>query len=940
ISGADSQVTLAGNRFEVNGYKRILLLENAMTGADFSLPMVDGLDGYELATKFSVPAGITLTVQPGVSIFGRSNAGLLINGGLVAQATPGKEIVFTSSANNAAGQWAGVVFSGADARGTLDGVALRYGGGHMPPYSDPTGSLIFSNLAPNAVQVVRSQISNSGTAGWQIFNSNITQNNILDGNRLISNTGYGLRISGASQVTLANTAVLNNVGDGIFLAESGVQSTLLQTTLAGNTSGVRTLNGSTATLTNTILSNNAVGVWAETGSTITLNSTLWDANATATTGGGAVGNNTPYSGSASFDPADGYHLTLYSQALGKGQNAGISTDIDGRSRPQPAGSSPDLGADEYNQSAATEMTAEKLAIPPVWINLPDPGGNPFGELVQKYWIRFLYGSNNASDPSVNISLEDILPGSLDFKSETHTPAMDFSLLGQTLQWVTKQPVSPRQTVDIHIDTRDSQPVAGSTYTNNATLNAGGASFDLSATTSVPVFTPLITWPANGELCPVPDHSLSVEGSAQPGTTIEIYEGSSLKGQAITDAQGLFKVMYTGSEAGLAALDLRARACAGDNCSGFTQVSLAEPQSFWDPQRSWWEGDMVGGPMAGKHVSYKFRDQDGLASSRNWIVPGVLGFSDTTLHLYACQDPATAKMPSQIWITADAHVYVPVSFSGNMYTYKIGAAHRVSMQATYRPDPPPDPPDPNDPPPPPPGYPPDPKPIHDRPVLIDPDGYVLNSTLGFDPQNPTQHVIPGAKVTAYVNMPGWGGWVPWPAHLYENQVNPQVVGSNGYFAFFTPAGQYYLQVDGPDGYQSWRSPVVTVVNEIVHVNIPLTPLLNGSLSVLQSSRAGFSQTELTIPIGGQVRWDIVQSPQEDSTSLVADVVNPLLHIISNPDAFASIDGWDSGRLYPGQSYTRQFNHPGDYSYTDSAGHTALIRVTDATTTPIYLPYIRR
>ncbi|MDD5371727.1 MAG: hypothetical protein PHQ40_21815, partial [Anaerolineaceae bacterium] len=42
ISGADSQVTLAGNRFEVNGYKRILLLENAMTGADFSLPMVDG----------------------------------------------------------------------------------------------------------------------------------------------------------------------------------------------------------------------------------------------------------------------------------------------------------------------------------------------------------------------------------------------------------------------------------------------------------------------------------------------------------------------------------------------------------------------------------------------------------------------------------------------------------------------------------------------------------------------------------------------------------------------------------------------------------------------------------------------------------------------------------------------------------------------------------
>ena len=422
--------------------------------------------------------------------------------------------------DNAPGQWPGVIFSGTAASGTLDGVSLRYGGGSMPPYSDPLGSLIFSNLTPNAVQVLRSQISNSGTAGWQIFNSNVTQNDILDGNRLISNPGYGLRISGTSQVILANTALVNNTGYGIFLAQSGAQATLLQTTLAGNTSGVRTVNGSTAALTNTILSKNAVGVWAETGSTVTLNRTLWDANTTATTGSGTVVNTNPYSGSAAFDPADGYHLTLYSQALGKGQNAGISTDVDGGSRPQPIGSSPDLGADEFNQSAATEMTAEKLAIPPVWINMPDPGGNPLGELVQKYWIRFLYGSNDAADPAVNVSVEDTLPAGLDFESESHSPTMSFTRTGQLLQWATAQTVSPQQTLDIQIDTRDSDPVAGSTYTNAATLNAGGTNFNLSATTQVPVFTPLITWPANGELCALLDHSLSVEGSAQPGTTIE------------------------------------------------------------------------------------------------------------------------------------------------------------------------------------------------------------------------------------------------------------------------------------------------------------------------------------------------------------------------------------------------------------------------------------
>ena len=41
-----------------------------------------------------------------------------------------------------------------------------------------------------------------------------------------------------------------------------------------------------------------------------------------------------------------------------------------------AGSAPDLGADEFNQAAAAEMTAVKLAVAPVWMNLPDPGGNP------------------------------------------------------------------------------------------------------------------------------------------------------------------------------------------------------------------------------------------------------------------------------------------------------------------------------------------------------------------------------------------------------------------------------------------------------------------------------------------------------------------------------------------------------------------------------------
>ena len=64
-------------------------------------------------------------------------------------------------------------------------------------------------------------------------------------------------------------------------------------------------------------------------------------------------------------------------------------------------------------------------------------------------------------------------------------------------------------------------------------------------------------------------------------------------------------------------------------------------------------------------------------------------------------------------------------------------------------------------------------------------------------NPAQSVG-GVTVTAYISAPTWGGWIPWPAHIY-GQTNPQVtdnlypdgITTTGYYAFYTPPGLYYL-----------------------------------------------------------------------------------------------------------------------------------------------------
>ena len=103
----------------------------------------------------------------------------------------------------------------------------------------------------------------------------------------------------------------------------------------------------------------------------------------------------------------------------------------------------------------------------------------------------------------------------------------------------------------------------------------------------------------------------------------------------------------------------------------------------------------------------------------------------------------------------------------------------------------------------------------------------------------------------------GGWTPWPAHQYNNQVNPQVTGSDGYFAFFTPPRPVFLQVDGKPGYQPWRSPLIEVVNEIVHVNVPYTPWTEPpvveTVTEVLLTASGPQPASITVASGTTVQW---------------------------------------------------------------------------------------
>ncbi|HEY74696.1 MAG TPA: DUF1565 domain-containing protein [Thermoflexia bacterium] len=189
----------------------------------------------------------------------------------------------------------------------------------------------------------------------------------LAGNHVYSNTaqgGGGVYVNQSSDVTMTNNLVVENrltspSGWGTALSLYGSSVRLLHGTIAHNTGGlgggIAVENNSTLWVTNTILVSHTVGITVAAGSTATLEATLWGSGAWAniadTGGDGTIVRTRDIRGDPDFVDPDGgdYHIGDFSAAAGAGVDAGVTTDIDGDPRPIPAGTPPDLGADEIHQ---------------------------------------------------------------------------------------------------------------------------------------------------------------------------------------------------------------------------------------------------------------------------------------------------------------------------------------------------------------------------------------------------------------------------------------------------------------------------------------------------------------------------------------------------------------------------------------------------------------
>ncbi len=411
--------------------------------------------------------------------------------------------------------------------------------------------------------------------------------------------------------------------------------------------------------------------------------------------------------------------------------------------------------------------------------------------------------------------------------------------------------------------------------------------------AVPLYAPDIVFPESGQMCL--GESIPLKGTGMPGKDLKIkakyfnYAETESYEETFTgkvDDDGKFELTIPYKSTG--PVEISARVKMGDRYSSYSKtVRLTETTAHWCSQMTYWEYN-----RNGKTYRYKFRDKDnGKLSNSNWVIPDASS-AENYLYLYVCCDD-----PYEVKVVVDGIKAEFVRKEGKYYIFKTGAAHQVNIRvvcneseliaAVYDLD-------------------------SSGGVLIDPDGYVYDSALGWG------NIVEGASVTCMVY--DYDTWRQWPAHLYENQINPQVVGSDGYFAFFTPPGRYYLQVENPEPYQDWRSNELIVIDEIVHRNVPYTGLpekdpvviINASTGGLESEE-GEDLTTMTIDPGQVVEW-VAQVPENATPDDITQfTIHPVIRIESVMDPEKDKRAFDSGMLEPFSRYRYKFTYPGAYDY---------------------------
>mgnify|MGYP000110392470 CR=1 FL=1 len=355
---------------------------------------------YVITDDIFIPAGITLTIEPGATLAFQPGRQVIVEGRLLAQGIPARPITFTSEVS---GSWQGIVFRGSMEHSTLVHTVVEYAGSETTSmmaaitafsstlfverstirYSDGAGLFLQDSIA----QIVGNTVHDVWGTGICIRGGNVTVRDnhiyrlagapgdgvaldavaepahvegnwihevagscvrigqaeaLVERNMLYHCGGDGLSVGSDALVTATNNLIYACSGGAGVMVRDGSEVSITHHTIVSNSVGILVYGESTVTVLNSIVWGNLESVEGDATSSVTVTCSDVSLSGTLQIGEGNINDDPRFRAPERGD----YRLREDSPCIDRGSPVGaVSEDIRGISRPRGEGY--DMGAYEF-----------------------------------------------------------------------------------------------------------------------------------------------------------------------------------------------------------------------------------------------------------------------------------------------------------------------------------------------------------------------------------------------------------------------------------------------------------------------------------------------------------------------------------------------------------------------------------------------------------------